>query len=50
MVQDIIQVFYRFCAEHGNTGFFEVGDTLEQWRGGQVAAYVQDTPAFVQQV
>lgn len=34
-------------AQHGDAGVAEVGDTFEERRRGEVAAYVQDSPVFV---
>ena len=47
--EDAEQFFLRFGAEHGDARVAEVGDAFEQRAGGQVAAHVQDAPAFVEQ-
>ena len=49
-VEDAEQFLLRLGAEHGDARVAEVGQALEQGAGGQVAAHVEDTAAFVQQV
>ena len=44
------QFFFRFCPQHGNTSLFKIRNPFEQRTGSQVAAHVQDAPAFIKQI
>jgi hypothetical protein len=47
LLEYIEQLLYGLGSQHSDTQLLEVGQPLEEWCSGQVAAYVQYATAFI---